>query len=90
MACAWPFAATDRRAVNAWIAHQAEVRNIPINVVDDRELSRFIMPAIIDRSPVIVAGEQRRRCAGARTSPARKAGSIFADASGCVRNGRAS
>jgi uroporphyrin-III C-methyltransferase/precorrin-2 dehydrogenase/sirohydrochlorin ferrochelatase len=26
-----------------------------VNVVDDRELSRFIMPAIVDRSPVIVA-----------------------------------
>src|SRR5712671_6651286 len=38
--------ATDRRAVNAWVAHQAEARNIPVNVVDDRELSRFIMPAI--------------------------------------------
>jgi uroporphyrin-III C-methyltransferase/precorrin-2 dehydrogenase/sirohydrochlorin ferrochelatase len=48
-------AATSRRAVNAWVAHQAEVRNIPVNVVDDRELSRFIMPAIVDRSPVIVA-----------------------------------
>jgi len=47
--------ATDRRAVNAWVAHQAEARNIPVNVVDDRELSRFIMPAIVDRSPVIVA-----------------------------------
>jgi uroporphyrin-III C-methyltransferase/precorrin-2 dehydrogenase/sirohydrochlorin ferrochelatase len=48
-------AATSRQAVNAWVAHQAEVRNIPVNVVDDRELSRFIMPAIVDRSPVIVA-----------------------------------
>lgn len=48
-------AATDRHAVNAWVAHQAERRNIPINVVDDRELSRFIMPAIVDRSPVVVA-----------------------------------
>lgn len=48
-------AATDKSAVNAWVAHQAERRNIPVNVVDDRELSRFIMPAIVDRSPVIVA-----------------------------------
>jgi uroporphyrin-III C-methyltransferase / precorrin-2 dehydrogenase / sirohydrochlorin ferrochelatase len=48
-------AATSRAAVNAWVAHQAEVRNIPVNVVDDRLLSRFIMPAIVDRSPVIVA-----------------------------------
>src|SRR5215831_1236130 len=48
-------AATSRPAVNAWVAHQAEVRNIAVNVVDDRELSRFIMPAIVDRSPVIVA-----------------------------------
>jgi uroporphyrin-III C-methyltransferase/precorrin-2 dehydrogenase/sirohydrochlorin ferrochelatase len=48
-------AATSRTAVNAWVAHQADVRNIPVNVVDDRELSRFIMPAIVDRSPVIVA-----------------------------------
>ncbi len=48
-------AATDIRAVNAWVARQAERRNIPVNVVDDRELSRFIVPAIVDRSPVIVA-----------------------------------
>jgi uroporphyrin-III C-methyltransferase / precorrin-2 dehydrogenase / sirohydrochlorin ferrochelatase len=48
-------AATDKRAINAWVAHQAERRNIPVNVVDDRELSRFIMPAIVDRSPVVVA-----------------------------------
>jgi uroporphyrin-III C-methyltransferase / precorrin-2 dehydrogenase / sirohydrochlorin ferrochelatase len=26
-----------------------------VNVVDDRELSRFIVPAIVDRSPVVVA-----------------------------------
>ncbi len=48
-------AATDKQSVNAWVAHQCERRNIPVNVVDDRELSRFIMPAIIDRSPVVVA-----------------------------------
>jgi uroporphyrin-III C-methyltransferase/precorrin-2 dehydrogenase/sirohydrochlorin ferrochelatase len=48
-------AATDKRAVNAWVAHQAESHNIPVNVVDDRELSRFIVPAIVDRSPVVIA-----------------------------------
>jgi uroporphyrin-III C-methyltransferase/precorrin-2 dehydrogenase/sirohydrochlorin ferrochelatase len=48
-------AATDKQSVNAWVAHQAESRRIPVNVVDDRELSRFIVPAIVDRSPVVVA-----------------------------------
>ncbi|MGC3982623.1 MAG: siroheme synthase CysG [Steroidobacteraceae bacterium] len=48
-------AATDVQAVNAWVSRSAEARHIPVNVVDDRELSRFIMPAIVDRSPVIVA-----------------------------------
>src|SRR3954470_20516442 len=48
-------AATDKHSINAWVAHQAERRNVLVNVVDDRELSRFIVPAIIDRSPVVVA-----------------------------------
>ena len=48
-------AATNRASINAWIAHHAERRNVPVNVVDDRELSRFIVPAIVDRSPVVVA-----------------------------------
>src|SRR5690606_21661851 len=48
-------AATDKHSVNAWVAHQADRRNVPVNVVDDRELSRFIVPAIVDRSPVVVA-----------------------------------
>src|SRR6202142_533110 len=47
--------ATSRRAVNRWIAKLSESRNIPVNVVDDREASRFIVPAIIDRDPVLVA-----------------------------------
>jgi uroporphyrin-III C-methyltransferase/precorrin-2 dehydrogenase/sirohydrochlorin ferrochelatase len=33
----------------------SEARRIPVNVVDDREASRFIVPAIIDRDPVLVA-----------------------------------
>ena len=47
--------ATSRRAVNRWIASLSEARGIAVNVVDDREASRFIVPAIIDRDPVLVA-----------------------------------
>jgi uroporphyrin-III C-methyltransferase/precorrin-2 dehydrogenase/sirohydrochlorin ferrochelatase len=47
--------ATPRRAVNRWIATLCESRAIPVNVVDDREASRFIVPAIVDRDPVLVA-----------------------------------
>jgi len=47
--------ATSRRAVNRWVASLAEARGIPVNVVDDRKASRVIVPAIIDRDPVIVA-----------------------------------
>src|SRR4030067_852112 len=48
-------AATDKEAVNRAVADAAERKNIPVNVVDRPELCTFIMPAIIDRSPVIVA-----------------------------------
>jgi uroporphyrin-III C-methyltransferase / precorrin-2 dehydrogenase / sirohydrochlorin ferrochelatase len=47
--------ATSRRAVNRWIANLCEAQSIPVNVVDDREASRFIMPAVIDRDPVMIA-----------------------------------
>jgi uroporphyrin-III C-methyltransferase / precorrin-2 dehydrogenase / sirohydrochlorin ferrochelatase len=47
--------ATSRRAINRWIANLCESVRIPHNVVDDREASRFIVPAIIDRDPVLVA-----------------------------------
>jgi uroporphyrin-III C-methyltransferase / precorrin-2 dehydrogenase / sirohydrochlorin ferrochelatase len=47
--------ATSRRAVNRWIAKLSDARAIPVNVVDDREASRFIVPAIVDRDPVVVA-----------------------------------
>jgi uroporphyrin-III C-methyltransferase / precorrin-2 dehydrogenase / sirohydrochlorin ferrochelatase len=48
-------AATNRRALNAWVERLATARGIPVNVVDDLELSSFIVPAIVDRSPVVVA-----------------------------------
>jgi len=47
--------ATSRRAVNRFIAKLSDARGIPVNVVDDREASRFIVPAIVDRDPVMVA-----------------------------------
>ena len=48
-------AATNDRSVNRQISEQAHARNIPVNVVDDPELCSFIMPAILDRSPLMVA-----------------------------------
>ena len=48
-------AATDDEIVNRAVAEAASARNIPVNVVDRPELCTFIMPAIIDRSPVVVA-----------------------------------
>jgi uroporphyrin-III C-methyltransferase/precorrin-2 dehydrogenase/sirohydrochlorin ferrochelatase len=48
-------AATDSGEVNATVAHAARAARVPINVVDTPELSSFIFPAIIDRSPLIVA-----------------------------------
>lgn len=48
-------AATDDEAVNRLVASEAKARNIPVNVVDRPQLCSFIMPSIIDRSPVVVA-----------------------------------
>lgn len=48
-------AATSHREVNAAVSAAARQRRIPVNVVDDPELSTFIFPAIIDRSPIVVA-----------------------------------
>jgi uroporphyrin-III C-methyltransferase/precorrin-2 dehydrogenase/sirohydrochlorin ferrochelatase len=48
-------AATNDRAVNRAVADAADARGIPANVVDDLELSTGILPAIVDRSPIVVA-----------------------------------
>ena len=48
-------AATDDGAVNRAVAAAAKARNLPVNVVDQPALCSFILPSIIDRSPVIVA-----------------------------------
>jgi uroporphyrin-III C-methyltransferase/precorrin-2 dehydrogenase/sirohydrochlorin ferrochelatase len=48
-------AATSDRALNQSIAAAATARRIFANVVDDAALSSFQVPAIVDRSPLIVA-----------------------------------
>ena len=48
-------AATDDDAVNAHVSQAAQAANIPVNVVDNPARCSFIMPAIIDRSPLIAA-----------------------------------
>ncbi|MGD2116855.1 MAG: siroheme synthase CysG [Chromatiales bacterium] len=53
--CSLVIAATDQAEVNRAISELARQQNIPVNVVDQPELCSFIMPSIIDRSPVIAA-----------------------------------
>ncbi|VXC28200.1 fused siroheme synthase 1,3-dimethyluroporphyriongen III dehydrogenase and siroheme ferrochelatase; uroporphyrinogen methyltransferase [Pseudomonas sp. 8AS] len=48
-------AATDDEPLNAQISAQAQARGIPVNVVDAPKLCSVIFPAIVDRSPLIVA-----------------------------------
>ena len=48
-------AATDSRTVNAEIAAQCKKRNIWVNAADDVQNCSFILPSIIDRSPVQIA-----------------------------------
>ncbi|HMM67454.1 MAG TPA: siroheme synthase CysG [Dokdonella sp.] len=48
-------AATGDRALNRRIAEAAGRRRLFVNVVDDAELSSFQVPAVVDRSPLVVA-----------------------------------
>ncbi|MDD5180347.1 MAG: siroheme synthase CysG [Gallionellaceae bacterium] len=48
-------AATDEAGTNEQISREASKRNIPVNVVDNPRLCTFIMPAILDRSPLVIA-----------------------------------
>jgi uroporphyrin-III C-methyltransferase/precorrin-2 dehydrogenase/sirohydrochlorin ferrochelatase len=48
-------AATDNPTINSEVAAACKRSGIFCNVVDDRNLSTAIMPAIIDRSPLIIA-----------------------------------
>ena len=48
-------AATDSASVNREVATAANSLNIPVNVVDEPALCSCIMPALIDKSPVVIA-----------------------------------
>ena len=48
-------AATGLTEVNAAVSAAAQAQHIPVNVVDDPGASTFIFPAIVDRSPILIA-----------------------------------
>ncbi len=48
-------AATSDAALNERVASAARARHLLCNVVDDAERSSFIVPAIVDRSPLVIA-----------------------------------
>jgi uroporphyrin-III C-methyltransferase/precorrin-2 dehydrogenase/sirohydrochlorin ferrochelatase len=48
-------AATDDQDVNSRVSAACHSRQIPVNVVDSPDLCSVILPAIIDRSPLMIA-----------------------------------
>ena len=53
--CVLVIAATDNEELNQRVSALAKRRRIPVNVVDNPDLCSFIMPSVIDRSPVQIA-----------------------------------
>lgn len=53
--CQLVIAATDDQALNAQVSADAKRRCVPVNVVDAPALCSVIFPAIVDRSPLVVA-----------------------------------
>ncbi|WP_028864340.1 siroheme synthase CysG [Psychromonas aquimarina] len=48
-------AATNNKEINQLVADKADQLQVLVNVVDSPEQSSFIMPSIVDRSPIVVA-----------------------------------
>lgn len=53
--CALVYGATEIDAIDLQVSKAARAAGVPVNVVDRPELSDFITPAIVDRSPIVVA-----------------------------------
>ncbi|WP_343573359.1 siroheme synthase CysG [Pseudomonas sp.] len=53
--CVLAIAATDDEPLNAQVSRDANERGVPVNVVDAPALCSVIFPAIVDRSPLVVA-----------------------------------
>ncbi|MCG8291871.1 siroheme synthase CysG [Pseudomonas entomophila] len=53
--CRLVIAATDDPGLNAQVSADAQARSLPVNVVDAPALCTVIFPAIVDRSPLVVA-----------------------------------
>lgn len=43
------------KELNASVSAAAQARGIPVNAVDEAEISTFIVPSIVDRDPVVIA-----------------------------------
>jgi uroporphyrin-III C-methyltransferase / precorrin-2 dehydrogenase / sirohydrochlorin ferrochelatase len=48
-------AGTDNSAVNIQVSEDGKKQGLPTNIVDNPSLSSFIFPAVIDRSPIVIA-----------------------------------
>ncbi|MCL5975132.1 MAG: bifunctional precorrin-2 dehydrogenase/sirohydrochlorin ferrochelatase, partial [Gammaproteobacteria bacterium] len=48
-------AATDDEQVNLEVYHAAQAKKILANVADQPEMCDFILPSVLDRSPIVVA-----------------------------------
>lgn len=53
--CVLAIAATDDEPLNARVSEDARALGMPVNVVDSPDLCTVIFPAIVDRSPLMIA-----------------------------------